>query len=102
MHDRLLDNQDKLRIPDLVEHARALGLDVERFEGELRGRDYAPLIAEDVASADESAVAGTPTFFINGRRHYGAYDSQTLTAAVKAAQTRAGQLARASVAAQVV
>ena len=102
MHDRLLDNQDKLRIPDLVEHARALGLDVERFEGELRGRDYAPRIAEDVASADESGVAGTPTFFINGRRHYGAYDSQTLTAAVKAAQTRAGQLARASVAAQVV
>ena len=31
-------------------------------------------VSEDVASADESGVSGTPTFFINGRRHYGAYD----------------------------
>jgi Na+/H+ antiporter NhaA len=99
MHDRLLDNQDKLRFSDLIEHARALGLDTDRFEDELRRRLYAPRIAEDVASADESGVAGTPTFFINGRRHYGAYDLPTLTDAVKAAALRAKQLARASVAA---
>ena len=36
-----------------------------------------------------SAVSGTPTFFINGRRHYGAYDVDTLSAAVKAARARA-------------
>jgi protein-disulfide isomerase len=46
-------------------------------------------VAEDVDSADLSGVSGTPTFFINGRRHYGAYDMATLTAAVRAAGARA-------------
>ena len=46
-------------------------------------------MAEDVASADASGVAGTPSFFINGRRHQGAYDIETLTAAVRAARNRA-------------
>jgi hypothetical protein len=34
-------------------------------------------------------VAGTPSFFINGRRHSGAYDVETLTAAVRQARRRA-------------
>ena len=51
-----------------------------------------PRVSEDVASADESGVSGTPTFFINGRRHYGVYDIDTLAAAVKAAKTRARQV----------
>ena len=46
-------------------------------------------VAEDVDSADLSGVSGTPTFFINGRRHYGAYDIETLSAAVRAAGARA-------------
>jgi protein-disulfide isomerase len=99
MHDRLLEHQDELRFQDLIRHAEALGLDVERLREDLRRRVYASRIADDVASADASGVAGTPTFFINGRRHYGAYDLTTLTEAVKAASTRAAQLARASVAA---
>ncbi len=45
-----------------------------------------------MASADESGVSGTPTFFINGRRHYGVYDLGTLTEAVGAAKRRARQL----------
>jgi Na+/H+ antiporter NhaA len=96
MHDLLLDHQEELRFGDLLRHAETLALDVERFEDELRRRTYAPRIAEDVASADASGVAGTPTFFINGRRHYGAYDLPTLTEAVKAAARRAGQLQAAS------
>ncbi len=99
MHDLLLDNQDELRFPDLLRHAETLGLDVERFQDEIRRRTYAPRIAEDVASADASGVAGTPTFFINGRRHYGAYDLETLTEAVRAAARRAGQLQAAPAAA---
>jgi len=34
-------------------------------------------------------VSGTPTFFINGRRHHGAYDVAALTAAVRSARARA-------------
>ena len=45
--------------------------------------------AQDVESADISGVSGTPTFFVNGRRHYGAYDVATLTQAIAVARDRA-------------
>jgi Na+/H+ antiporter NhaA len=83
MHDRLLSDEGRIGA-----HPEALGLDVERFWDELRRRAYAPRIAEDVASADASGVAGTPTFFINGRRHQGAYDLETLTREVRGARAR--------------
>jgi Na+/H+ antiporter NhaA len=88
MHDRLLSAQSELTPRDLSRHAEELGLDVERFWEELRRRDHEERVAEDVASADTSGVAGTPTFFINGRRHHGAYDADTLSAAVRAARAR--------------
>jgi Na+/H+ antiporter NhaA len=89
MHDKLLVSQDELTARDLKRHAEELGLDVERFWDELRRREHAERVADDVASADTSGVAGTPSFFINGRRHQGAYDVDTLSAAVRAARARA-------------
>jgi Na+/H+ antiporter NhaA len=95
MYDTLLSNQGSLRPRDLAGYAAQLGLDTDRFEDELRRREYAPRVSEYVASADESGVSGTPTFFINGRRHYGVYDIDTLTEEVQAAKNRAGLLAKA-------
>jgi Na+/H+ antiporter NhaA len=89
MHDLVLANQQDLRPTDLNRYAGDLGIDVERFRDELRRHIHAPRIAEDLDSASLSGVSGTPTFFINGRRHYGAYDITTLTAAVKTAKARA-------------
>jgi Na+/H+ antiporter NhaA len=88
MHDLLLMRQDALGFDDLVGYAGELGLDVERFEEDLRTRSGAGRIAEDVDSADLSGVSGTPSFFVNGLRHYGAYDIATLSAAVRAARAR--------------
>ena len=53
-------------------------------------------IAEDVDGADLSGVSGTPTFFVNGRRHHGAYDIATLSKAVTAARARAALKPRAA------
>lgn len=78
MHDRLFRHQDALGPDDLVGHAEAIGLDVERFVGELDAGVHGPRVREDVASAEASGVSGTPTFFINGRRHSGPYDMETL------------------------
>jgi Na+/H+ antiporter NhaA len=89
MHDLLLTHQDALRPPDLIRYAAELNLDLDRFREYLRKHKGTARVAEDVDSADLSGVSGTPTFFINGRRHYGAYDIETLTAAVKAAKARA-------------
>ncbi len=89
MHDKLIHNQHQLGAPDPERHAEELGLDVERFRDEMRRRVYAPRVADDVSSADSSDVAGTPGFFINGRRHRGAYDVETLSRLVRDARGRA-------------
>jgi Na+/H+ antiporter NhaA len=89
MHDTLLGHQGDLRPSHLAQYAGELGLDADRMVEELRRRDYVARVSEDVASADESGVSGTPTFFVNGRRHYGAYDIDTLKETVRAARGRA-------------
>jgi protein-disulfide isomerase len=86
MHDLLLAHQDALETADLVGYAERLGLDAERFADDLDACLGAKRIAEDVEGADLSGVTGTPTFFINGRRHYGPYDIASLSAAVRAAE----------------
>jgi Na+/H+ antiporter NhaA len=97
MHDKLLEHQDALGPRDLARYAEELGLDVDRFRDELRRHEHTERVADDVGTADASEVAGTPSFFINGRRHHGAYDVATLTAAVGSAQTRAAAARRAAV-----
>jgi Na+/H+ antiporter NhaA len=89
MHDLVFRHQDALRPTDLAAYAAELGLDVERFADDLRAHTGASRVAEDVDSADLSGVSGTPTFFINGKRHYGAYDIATLSAAVRVAGAQA-------------
>jgi Na+/H+ antiporter NhaA len=86
MHDLLLQHQDALLMPDLLRYAAGAGLDTDRFRDYLTRRAGAPRVAEDVDSADLSGVSGTPTFFINGRRHYGSYDIDALTEAVRTAK----------------
>ena len=83
---------------DLARHANDIGLDMHRFWDELRRREYAERVGQDVTSADTSGVAGTPTFFINGARHQGAYDIDTLSEAVRRARKLAAQRRAASVA----
>jgi Na+/H+ antiporter NhaA len=89
MHDLLFDRQDALEPMHLIGYAQELGLDVQRFTEQLRRHEHAGRIASDVDDADLSGVSGTPTFFVNGMRHQGAYDLDTLTAAVRAAHRRA-------------
>jgi Na+/H+ antiporter NhaA len=88
MHDLLLAHQDALRLSDLVGYAEELGLDADRFAQALRAHAGATRVANDVDSADLSGVSGTPTFFVNGQRHYGGYDIETLSTAVRAAGAR--------------
>ena len=90
MHDLLFSRQDALAPRDLARYAEELGLDVERFSEDLRRCRHAGRIREDVAGADRSGVSGTPTFFVNGLRHHGAYDAEGLATAVRLARLSAG------------
>jgi protein-disulfide isomerase len=88
MHDQLLAHQGALTRRDVLDYAAGLGLDTERFARDLSAHAVDEKIFADVDSADLSGVSGTPTFFVNGKRHHGAYDIESLTSAVKAARAR--------------
>ena len=83
MHDCLFENQHALDDLHLVQYADRVGLDVPRFSRELAEHRYAACIREDFMSGVRSGVNGTPTFFINGVRHDGSYDLESLLAAIE-------------------
>ena len=89
MHRLLLGHQGALHISDLVGYAGLVGLDIARFSADVHRHVGADRVSQDVDSADLSGVAGTPTFFVNGRRHHGAFDMATLSDAVRLARASA-------------
>jgi protein-disulfide isomerase len=85
MHDYLFEHQSRLDYGSLVSYAADIGLDVPRFERHLKTHAFGPRVHEDFLSGVRSGVNGTPTFFINGLRHDGPWDLNTLTGAILAA-----------------
>ncbi|MBS1883424.1 MAG: Na+/H+ antiporter NhaA [Actinobacteria bacterium] len=95
MHDTLMAHQGELDLDDVHRYADELELDADRLEEEVRTRVHLPRVSEDVSSADASGVSGTPTFFVNGRRHHGVYDIDALTKAIRRARVLADAEAKA-------
>ena len=83
MHHRLFTHQNELELDDLMRHARAIGLDMDRFQLELEEHTYAERVREDFVSGVRSGVNGTPTFYINGIRYDGAWDFESLLEAIE-------------------
>jgi protein-disulfide isomerase len=84
LHDLLFTHQDRLTLQDLLGYAAALRLDVPRYALELENHVHAPRVREDFLSGVRSGVNGTPTFFVNGVRHNGGYDLESLLEALRA------------------
>jgi len=85
MHHALFEHQRALADPDLMRYAAEIGLDRAQFRHELEDHSHAPRVREDFRSGVRSGVNGTPTFFINGFRHDGSWDLETLMEALEAA-----------------
>ena len=84
MHDFLFERQHELEFDDLVRHARRLGLDVERFEEELRQGSHLPSVRAQLETGLSSGVTGTPAFFIDGVGYTGSYEFPDLRDAIRA------------------
>jgi protein-disulfide isomerase len=84
MHDGIFDNQDRLGLPLLFALTSALGLSEAGLRQALVDRTYAERVRSDFLGGVRSGVNGTPSFFINGRRHDGSYAFGDLAAAVEA------------------
>jgi len=85
MHDLLFEHQQNLDTAHLLQSARQLGLDQASFERALTDHAYAARVHEDLLSGARSGVNGTPTFYINGYRHDGNYDLDSLVEAIRSA-----------------
>lgn len=83
MHDTLFAHFNQLDGEHLVHYAEDMGLDMRRFDEAMSKRLYSPRVQADVKSGTESGVHGTPTFFINGVRHQGSWQTDELLEAIE-------------------
>jgi protein-disulfide isomerase len=83
MHDLLYENQDRLDDALLFQLAQQLQLDPEKLRQALASKEFEPRVRTDFRGGVRSGVNGTPTFFINGQRHDGAYDYASLVEAIE-------------------
>lgn len=83
MHYSLLEfPPSALSETNLFHYARKLGLDSDLFDRDLNNEHHLRHIQEDIKTGVESGVDSTPTFFINGVRHFGDWDTGTLLNAI--------------------
>jgi protein-disulfide isomerase len=82
-HD-LLFASGRLSRQDLEHHAKRLGLDRDRFIEALDSRKFQAVVKQDSAEGTRVGAAGTPTFFINGRKLAGAHPFERFTAEIDA------------------
>jgi protein-disulfide isomerase len=78
MHDSLFADQGRLEDPHLWERARALGLDLERFDADRRSDEVRSRVKRDFTSGVRAGVVTTPTVFAGGQRHAGQIDVEAL------------------------
>ena len=80
----LFSDQEHQLPSDIVRLAASLGLDVERFERDLTAPEVTARVRDDMLDAEAMNISSVPTFFLNGRRHHGPYDAQTLIRSLQA------------------
>jgi protein-disulfide isomerase len=93
MHDLLFENQERLSGALYLELAEQLSLPIEALQRALEEGTYRTRVRADFSSGVRSGVNGTPTFFINGRRHDGPFDYETLVPAIQEQISRHGNAA---------
>lgn len=93
----LFADQENQRPSDILRLARDLGLDVERFERDLTSPEVTGRVRDDMLDAEAMGITSTPTLFINGRRHTGPYDAQSLIRALQQTEATAAPVDPADV-----
>jgi protein-disulfide isomerase len=78
MHDYLYEHQQALGDKDLEKYAGIIGLNLDKFNDDIRNHIHAPRIREDFLSGIQSGVNGTPSFYINEIRYDGSWDLDSL------------------------
>jgi len=78
MHDLIFENQQNLSTTQLLNYAGSIDADVQQLAADMYSKGISEKVEGDVESGARSGVNGTPTFFINGKRHDGYYEFEVL------------------------
>jgi len=83
---QLFEHQDDLEWSDIYRYAVAIGCDIERFDHDVRVDPSKVLhrVQDDAQDAELMDLNSTPTFFVNGKRHKGPWDSASLIRTLEA------------------
>jgi protein-disulfide isomerase len=85
MHDGLFENQQQLGGALYLKLAQRMGLPPQELRAAVESREYLARVKEDFSGGVRSGVNGTPTFFINGKRHDASFEYQDLVGAIERA-----------------
>ncbi|MEA2934430.1 MAG: hypothetical protein QOD74_1076 [Variibacter sp.] len=88
MHDSIYQNQQALGLPLLLSLAGALGLSETELREALHAGTYRPKVRADFLGGVRSGVTGTPTFFVDGHRHEGSFDFDSLVTSIERSLSR--------------
>ncbi|MDQ3362814.1 MAG: DsbA family protein [Actinomycetota bacterium] len=93
-HDLVYENQSSgnsggYNEESLTALAEEAGLDVDRFEGDLRSARYEEVVQADFREGQDLGISGTPTFYINGRVLVGLQPLETFEQAIEEAEREA-------------
>ncbi len=66
MHDKLFENQQALTPENYKKWAKEIGLDLKKFEKDMKDPAVQKQIEDDAAFARKNGAGGTPGFFVNG------------------------------------
>jgi len=88
MHDALFENQESLGGPLYLKLTEELGLSPGALRVAMDSREFLPRVKNDFTGGVRSGVNGTPTFFINGKRHDGSFEYADLLGAIDSALVR--------------
>jgi NhaA family Na+:H+ antiporter len=83
MHDRVYGRDPPVTERVLLDLARELGLDMDRFTADMRGDEARKSVEEDLEEGRANGVTGTPTLFVDGVRYDGAWDFYSLLEALE-------------------
>lgn len=83
-HDRLFTDPPKLDKDSLIEDARELGMDADKFAACLASGKFKAQVDADEQAGSRLGVNGTPAFFINGIPLTGAQPAETFEKLIEA------------------
>ena len=68
LHDQLYENYNRLSDQKIREIAQQVGLDMEKFDKDMKDPELKALVERDFQEGAGAGVRGIPTIFVNGRQ----------------------------------